>query len=119
MVLAGLSGLKVSASSLSQLVSFALFALIWNISPLVHAPNTSGDPASEETMMVTRKEQTDQLVSPKNVLVLMVALIVIGLIAALIGQSPARVQTAVYTQDSGNAGGLNNSLTTGPVGGVK
>jgi hypothetical protein len=69
--------------------------------------------------MVTRKEQTEQLVSPKNVLVLMIALVVIGLIAAMIGQSPARVQTATYTQDAGNAGGLNNSLSTGPVSGVK
>jgi hypothetical protein len=69
--------------------------------------------------MVTRKEQTEQLVSPKNVLVLMIALVVIGLIAAMIGQSPARVQTATYTQDAGNAGGLNNSLNTGPVTGIK
>jgi hypothetical protein len=70
-------------------------------------------------MMVTRKEQTEQLISPKNALVLVIALAVMGLIAAMIGQSPARVQTATYTQDAGNAGGLNNSMTTGPVTGSK
>jgi hypothetical protein len=69
--------------------------------------------------MVTKKQQIDLKITPADVLILVLAFAFIALVAALIGLSPARVQTATYTQDAGNAGGLNNSLNTGPVAGAK
>ncbi len=68
--------------------------------------------------MVTAREQNEQIVSPKNMIVLVVVIAVIGLIAALMAHAPSRTQTETHTQDAGNASGANNSLTTGPVTGA-
>lgn len=66
--------------------------------------------------MVTKAEQMEPMISPKDALVLLIVLVVVGLMAAVIASSPVRVQTGTYTQDAGNQPGvMNNSMNTGPV----